>query len=311
LACFGSNSIEPTVVVPVTMTVASTDTNPTVQVAAAPATISTFGTSQLTFTLGNASIAALTSTAPFEVNLPAGLEIASPAGASTTCTSGSVTATAGGSLVSLAAGAQLPPASSCAVRVNVRSSTVGSYQVDVPAGALQTTPDNGSNQAASSTTLTVTAPVFPEPYCPVTFLGGVEPISLVNFAGIDNTTGAAVGTGGSLENYTSISGTLAVGASATMRVKGNTDGNFSSPVRAYIDWNNNGLFTDAGEVFNIGTLTNTTGTDAVEVSASITVPAGTAAGSKRLRVIKQFNAVSGPCNTAGFGQAEDYTLVVN
>lgn len=311
LACFSSNSLEPTVVVPVTMTVASTDTNPTVQVAAAPSTISIFGTSQLTFTLGNASIATLTSSAPFEVNLPAGLEIASPAGASTTCTSGSVTATAGGSVLSLAAGAQLAPASSCVVRVNVRSSTVGSYQVDVPAGALQTNPDNGSNQAASSTTLTVTAPVFPEPYCPVTFSGGVEPISLVNFAGIDNTTGAALGTGGSLENYTAISGTLAVGASATMRVKGNTDGNFSSPVRAYIDWNNNGLFTDAGEVFNIGTLTNTTGTDAVEVSASITVPAGTAAGTKRLRVIKQFTAVSGPCNTTGFGQAEDYALVVN
>lgn len=311
LACFSSNSLEPTVVVAVEMTVASTDTNPTVQVAVSPTTVNNLTASQLTFTLGNSSITPLTSSAPFEVSLPAGLEIANPSGAATTCPSGSVSATAGGPLISLAAGAQLAPASTCLVQVNVRSSTIGTYLIEVPAGALQTNPGGGSNQDAASATLTVRAPIFPEPYCSVAFPDGIEPISLVDFAGINNVSPATIGAGGALQDFTAITGTLAAGASATMRVKGNTDGAFSSAVRAYIDWNGNGLFTDAGEAFNVGTLTNSTGEDAVEASASITVPAGTAPGNKRLRVIKQFNAVSGPCNTAGYGQAEDYTLTVN
>lgn len=298
---------------PVTMTVPTTDPNPTLQKAFTPATISTVGTSRLTLTLGNSSGGVMTTTAPLVDVFPDGLVIAATPNAVSTCGTAAVTATAGAAQFSLATGAEIPAAGTCTVAVSVSSSTAGSYLNDIAAGALQvnSTLGAGSNQNAASATLTVNQAVFPEPYCPVTFSGGVEPISLVNFAGIDNTTGAELGAGGALENFTAISGTLAVGASATMRVKGNTDGNFSSPVRAYIDWNNNGLFTDAGEVFNIGTLTNTTGIDAVEVSASITVPAGTAAGSKRLRVIKQFNGVTGPCNTAGFGQAEDYTLVVN
>lgn len=310
LACFGSNSIEPTVVVPVTMTVASTDTNPTVQVAAAPATISTFGTSQLTFTLGNASIAALTSTAPFEVNLPAGLEIASPAAASTTCTSGSVTATAGGSLVSLAAGAQLPPASSCVVRVNVRSSTVGSYQIDVPAGALQTTPGGGSNQAGANVTLTVTAPVFPEPYCPINFTNSVDPISLVRFAGIDNASPSATGTPPALSNFLNIQGTVTRSSSAPITVKGNTDGNFPYQVIAYLDWNQNGVF-DAAEATTVGIIQNSNGADAQEAVGSISVPATALTGSTRMRVVFQNPTVAGPCAGGGFGSAEDYTIVVN
>jgi hypothetical protein len=309
--CVSSNG--GTKAIPVTMTVPTTDPNPTVQKGFSPTTISTFGTSRLTITLGNTSGGVMTTTAPLTDSFPADLLVAATPNATTTCTSGTVTAVAGQGQIELATGAQIPAASSCTVAVNVRSAVPGSYANDIAIGALQTTSaaGAGSNQLAASATLTVNAPVFPEPYCPVTFTGGVEPITLVNFAGIDNATGAAIGAGGPLENFTAITGTLAAGASATMSVRGNTDGDFPSPVRAYIDWNDNGLFTDAGEVFNIGTLTNTTGTDGIEVSASITVPAGTAPGNKRLRVIKQFNAVSGPCNTAGFGQAEDYTLVVN
>jgi hypothetical protein len=151
--------------------------------------------------------------------------------------------------------------------------------------------------------------VFPEPYCSVSFASGVEPITLVQFGTIDNATTNALG-GPALQNFTAISTSVAPGASPLIRVKGNTDGNFTNQVVVYVDWNNDGLFTGAGESYVIGTFANSTGLDDIEVSAPISIPADAAAGERRMRVIKQFNAVSGPCNTTGFGQAEDYTIIV-
>ncbi|MBN8726672.1 MAG: hypothetical protein J0H15_03080 [Xanthomonadales bacterium] len=166
----------------------------------------------------------------------------------------------------------------------------------------------GAGAWSPARSFTTGLPPFPEPYCIVSFPSGIEPISRVVFAGIDNASPTSGGP--ALQDFTAVIGNVAPGDAATMRVEGNTAGNFSTPVRAYIDWNRNGSLADAGEVYTIGTLQNSTGADGKFVSAPIAVPAGVTPGPVRMRVVKRYSAAGDPCNSSGYGQAEDYTLIV-
>ncbi len=158
---------------------------------------------------------------------------------------------------------------------------------------------------------------FPLPYCgPMTFTSNVEPITLVNFAGINNSTSALVGTNNGTtivahEDYTAIIGNVTAGSSYPITLKGNTDGAYTTYLRVFVDWNQNNDFTDAGESYDIGTIANSTGADAIQLVGSITVAPTALTGNTRMRVIKRFAAYGTSCQTgAGFGQAEDYTLTV-
>jgi len=78
-------------------------------------------------------------------------------------------------------------------------------------------------------------------------------------------------------------------------------------VRAYIDYNNDGDFTDPGEqIFSSDDATTHTG--------NVTTPASPTMGSYlRMRVISDFqsNNISGPCYTPEFGQIEDFAVIFN
>ncbi|MBD8525588.1 S8 family serine peptidase [Pseudomarimonas arenosa] len=307
--CFSSNDAErPIAYLPVRFGVPFPDTNPTLAVDAAPSSLSAFSTSTVTLQLGNPGASVATLTSDLVTALPSGVRVAPSPNASTTC-GGTLTATALSNSVTLSSGAQIPFVGSCSVQFDVQPTAEGNYQLNFGVGDLQT--DSGSNQSIASASLTVSAPVFPAPYCNVGFPSGVEPISLVQFAGINNASSAAINGTPALQDFTSISGAVGPGLSYTMTVKGNTDGNFTDRVRAYIDWNNDGIFNDdASERYIIGDITNSTGEDAVSASAVITVPALTPLGSVRMRVLKRYSTQPTPCNTAGYGQAEDYTINV-
>jgi hypothetical protein len=168
------------------------------------------------------------------------------------------------------------------------------------------------NSAVSAVFAFTTGVTFPEPYCTVAFPSAVEPITRVKIGGIDNPSSATVGGSPALEDFTGIIGSLTAGANAAIAIEGNTAGNFTTYVSAYIDWNRNGTF-DAGEKYDIGTIANSTGTDGKQATGTIAVPAGALAGNTRLRVIKKYSstvAYPDACNTAGYGQAEDYTVTV-
>ncbi|MDI1316963.1 T9SS type A sorting domain-containing protein [Flavobacterium sp.] len=158
---------------------------------------------------------------------------------------------------------------------------------------------------------------FPAPYCgPMTFTTGVEPITSVNFAGIVNTSSAVVGVDNGTtriahEDYTAIVGNVNAGSTYPITLKGNTDGAFTTNLRVYVDWNQNNDFTDAGESYDVGTIVNSTGVDAVQLVGNIVVPANALAGNTRMRVIKRFNGYGTSCQVgSGYGQAEDYTVTV-
>lgn len=152
---------------------------------------------------------------------------------------------------------------------------------------------------------------FPAPYCSVTFVSGAYPITLVSFAGISNASSPSVGGAVQSENYTSISTNVVPGSTYPIVVKGNTDGNWSYYVTVYFDWNRDNDFLDANELQNVGIITNSTGVDAIQASTNITVPPNAVAGTTRMRVTYLWNSyTSTACNTSGYGQAEDYTLIV-
>jgi hypothetical protein len=139
--------------------------------------------------------------------------------------------------------------------------------------------------------------------------GATEPITLVNFAGINNESAAAVG-GAFTESFMQVTGTAQRGEAYTLTVKGNTNGNFAHTVTAYIDWNLDMDFSDEGETYEVGTLQNTTGTDAAQVTVSITVPEDATLGIATLRISKRMAEGEIECNPNLYGQTEYYTLAV-
>jgi len=151
-------------------------------------------------------------------------------------------------------------------------------------------------------------------YCgPLAFTFTVEPITLVNFAGINNMTSASTTGGTAHEFFLNQVGNVTQGSTHTITIKGNTGGNYTNNFAVFIDWNQDGDFADSGETYSVGTIVNSTGTDTKQLTYDITVPVGATVGNTRMRVKKQFGTTSpltDPCTGASFGQAEDYTLNV-
>ena len=144
-----------------------------------------------------------------------------------------------------------------------------------------------------------------------------EPITLVNFAGINNVTSNTLGTGTSHEYFLSQTATVTQGQSYDITLKGNTGGNWENSFVVFIDWNQNGTLDDAGEVYEVTqTIQNSNGTDAIQAVHSITVPANALPGNTRMRVKKLYGTIdddpslTAPCIGGAYGQAEDYTVNV-
>jgi hypothetical protein len=110
-------------------------------------------------------------------------------------------------------------------------------------------------------------------------------------------------------NYTSISTTVMKGLSYNLNVYINTGGNFINYQTAWIDWNGDGDFLDAGESFVLGTATNVTNGLSSLCPLNITIPAGAITGNVRMRIQSKYNSVTGSSCATGFdGEVEDYTL---
>ncbi|MGV8813729.1 MAG: GEVED domain-containing protein, partial [Gelidibacter sp.] len=147
-------------------------------------------------------------------------------------------------------------------------------------------------------------------YCEITF-AEVRSITHVNFGTIDNYSSPLTGSP-SYENYTSISTDLSAGGAQTITLEGFTNGNNQFYYTVFFDWNQDGDFSDAGESYNIGTITNSTGVDGKVITAVINVPITAAAGTTIMRVVGSYNSYnSDPCVTySGEGQIEDYSVNV-
>ncbi|MGB1307498.1 MAG: GEVED domain-containing protein [Oceanihabitans sp.] len=78
---------------------------------------------------------------------------------------------------------------------------------------------------------------------------------------------------------------------------------YSYGFNLWVDWNDDGDFTDAGEQFPQGTSTGLT--------SSFTIPLTASVGAHRMRIRSEWlNSSPDSCNTIDWGEAEDYTLNV-
>ena len=205
--------------------------------------------------------------------------------------------------------------------LNVTGITALNYSASLSANTqyfvkVVATNNIGDAVGCTETTFTTGALV----YCGPINYSSVEPLVNVDFAGINNTSAA---TGGPAhEFFLSTIGTVEQGQPYQIKLNGNTDGNYTSYYVVFVDWNQNGVLDDAGEVyFADGSLfqKNTDGTTSTPVVGNITVPAGAKLGNTRMRIKKEYGAsvptstgnFANPClNGVSFGQAEDYTLNV-
>lgn len=153
-----------------------------------------------------------------------------------------------------------------------------------------------------------------EPYCgPLSFSFNVEPITLVNFAGIDNPTSNEIGGVAGHQLFTDMVAQVTPGETYTITLAGNTDGPYENRFAVFIDWNQNGVLDDPNEVYQVTqTINNTTGIDGTTVTHQITVPQDAVPGETRMRVKKIYGTTEylNPCAGGSFGHAQDYLVNV-
>ncbi|MCW5913799.1 MAG: T9SS type A sorting domain-containing protein [Chitinophagaceae bacterium] len=171
---------------------------------------------------------------------------------------------------------------------------------------------NGNNGNGANGQVIITYDGQPY-YCIPTIGYDVEPITYVKFSDITRSSSNVVNNGTpGYENFCDI-GNVVKGQSYTLTVNGNTNGNRTDYFMAYIDWNGDGDFNDAGENISIGYFNNSNGTDGKSASVSITIPAGAAIGETKMRIVKNrnsygLNSTPRGCGIVQNGQIEDYIL---
>jgi chitodextrinase len=161
--------------------------------------------------------------------------------------------------------------------------------------------DAAGNISAASNTANVTTPVAPISYCASQGNStSDEKIGRVVFGTIDN---PSTGTAG-YENFTAITANASRGTAYTITVTPAWTGSvYPEGYAVFIDYNQNGVFTDSGETVWSNAASTTT-----PVSGSITIPATAILGNTRMRVSMKYNAVPTSCEAFSFGQVEDYTV---
>ncbi|PKO95207.1 MAG: hypothetical protein CVU14_12060, partial [Bacteroidetes bacterium HGW-Bacteroidetes-9] len=174
-------------------------------------------------------------------------------------------------------------------------SNLGTYTV-----SLTVTNAFGNDTEIKTNYITVTTCT----YCTTSYSNTADDhISNVQLNTINNPSGSTT-----YSNFTSISTTLVPGQTYTASVSVTVNGSWVQHCFIWIDFNNNCSFTDAGEVFDLGQTPGTAGTHIL--SGTITVPAGALIGTTRMRVSERYSTDPGPCDVSTYGEAEDYTIIV-
>ena len=162
--------------------------------------------------------------------------------------------------------------------------------------------DAAGNVSAASNTVSVTTLSNSVNYCSAAANNTAdERIGNVKFNTINNTS---TGTAG-YEDFTSLSTDVNRGTTYSISITPFWSATkYKEAYAVYIDYNGNGVFTDAGEKVwtKAGSTTN-------PVTGSVKIPATAKAGSTRMRVMMKYStAPSSPCGNYTYGQVEDYTI---
>nr|WP_317631743.1 T9SS type A sorting domain-containing protein [uncultured Flavobacterium sp.] len=134
----------------------------------------------------------------------------------------------------------------------------------------------------------------------------IEPITNVSFNTLNNIPNPGL----DYVDNTNLNTTLLKDVTYNISVNGNTGGNYTNNITVFIDFNQNGSFEDAGERFEIGSISNNNGSG-TPASNTITIPSDATSGTTRMRVRKNFfSSISTSCVNNTFGQTVDYSLII-
>lgn len=160
--------------------------------------------------------------------------------------------------------------------------------------------------ATTTFTICLTTPASCTPYYSTGTTYG-DFVNRVQLNTIDNTPAGTGSTIGSYYNdyYSTVSTSLQAGTSQTITITVGTYG--AQTVAAWIDYNADGDFADAGE--KLGEAANVAASAAAAIN--FTIPAATAAGDKRMRVRTVWSDVGiNACTTYSYGEGEDYKVTI-
>lgn len=210
------------------------------------------------------------------------------------------------------------------INVPYSSATLTNYPVYVryvPSGAPAThsaTITNVGGGASTNVAVSGTNDLFAT-YCTSGASStGDEDITLVQFgstlnnssacASLTGSQGTATGTADLYSNFTSITPTdigqgLTVPISVQITECAGTA--YSHDVRVYIDFNQNGLLTDAGEETIIWPYASS---NTHTINANIIVPPGATLGNTLMRIVCKESSTTGPCLVSSWGETEDYKV---
>lgn len=160
--------------------------------------------------------------------------------------------------------------------------------------------------SAVSSILSVTTGVTNPDYCASSGTTANEWIKSVAFGSINNTSNS----NGGYADFTSLTNSIAAGQAQNITLTPGFPpavlyGYITQPEfwSVWIDLNQDGDFNDAGELRFSSTASSTSA-----VNASISIPAGAALGTTRMRIAMKRNANAGPCENFASGEVEDYSI---
>jgi chitodextrinase len=161
--------------------------------------------------------------------------------------------------------------------------------------------DAAGNISVASNTVSVTTTAFT--YCASQGNSiADEQIGRVQFATIDNTSTGGTG----YTDFTAISTNVLQGSSQTITITPSwTATTYNEGYAVFIDYNQNGVFTDSGETVWTKAASITT-----PVTGTFTIPATATPGVTRMRVSLKYNAIPTSCEVFSYGQVEDYSVVI-
>ena len=163
-----------------------------------------------------------------------------------------------------------------------------------------------TNGGGSSSSVPIFIPANAFCYCNAGATStGFEKIANVTFANINRSSTSSAG----YENFTTDTAQLISGATYPITVTGNNLAYSGDIVKVWIDFNQNGSFTDPGE------SVYTSSPSAGPFRGLITIPSTALLGSTRMRV-RLYDGTFGtlnatPCGNSTYGQVEDYTVNIN
>lgn len=160
---------------------------------------------------------------------------------------------------------------------------------------------SGTGGSNSSTIQTATNAAC---YCAVTSSSSTYYITSVTFGGITNPSGAST-----YSFFSSPIATVSAGCTSALSI---LESSFSDYIAVFIDYNQDGDFTDAGEYIYNGQSVGNPGV----YSATITIPSissSVLAGTTRMRIIQSTSPVAstGSCTNPGTGEIEDYLITIS